>query len=162
MIKYPLSFEVEASADPEMARAWRAQASGREIPCAIPPEFEGYGGGLSPEDLYALAAANCFIATFKVFASKSRLEFGAIRVRAQLIVDRGEGGRPEMSRLNFKVVLSGVQDVDRSKYLLSKVSEGCLVLNALKSEKAFEYFVLKQGERIPSEDLVFDQRWASA
>ena len=32
----------------------------------IPSEFEGPGGGYSPEDFYALALLNCFGATFKV------------------------------------------------------------------------------------------------
>jgi organic hydroperoxide reductase OsmC/OhrA len=160
MIKYPLAFEVKAFSESDMARRWHAQASGREIACAIPPEFEGVGGGLSPEDLYALAAANCFIATFKVFASKSRLEYGAIQVGTQLIVDRGEGGRPEMSRLNFKVVLIGAKDPERAKYLLQKVSESCLVLNALKSEKHFEFLLAGRAEEVHPETLQFPQQWA--
>jgi organic hydroperoxide reductase OsmC/OhrA len=106
---------------------------------AIPKEFGGPDSGFSPEDLFALAAANCFIATFKVVAERSRLEFRELQVEALLTVDRGPDGAPWMSDLLLRVRLEGASDQERGLRLLEKTSKSCLVLNSLKTRVEFSF-----------------------
>lgn len=108
---------------------------------AIPPEFEGPGGGFSPEDLYAMALSNCFVATFKVIAERSRVTFGEIRTRSRLIVDRDEAGRPWMSKLELQIEVTEAKDVDRMRRLLEKTSGQCMILNSVKTEIVFDFLV---------------------
>ena len=75
MVKYPMSFKAQAHSPAGIQSPWSSKAEAmpeKPLTLAIPPEFEGPGGGFSPEDLYLLALENCFVATFKVFAEKSR------------------------------------------------------------------------------------------
>ena len=109
---------------------------------AIPPEFQGPGTGLSPEDLYAMALQNCFVATFKVFAEKSKFNFEKISVQAVLDVDRNAEGKPFMARIKLRVSLSGVAQEATAQRLLEKVSQNCMILNSVLSEKSFDFEIL--------------------
>src|SRR5271170_2243531 len=92
MPKFPMKFDVRASASDGMSNNWSAEAGQLSpIPCAIPPEFSGPGGAYSPEDLLALAVLNCIIATFKVYCEKGKVRFAQIEGEAALIVDLQEG-----------------------------------------------------------------------
>ena len=150
MISYPLKFNVSSKSESGINQVWQSdsapQFANQTIPytsnVAIPAEFEGPGGGYSPEDFYALALMNCFIATFKVIAEKSRLEYKSIESKGSLIVDRGEGGAPWMKSFLAEVTLNGVVDKDRALRLLEKTSQSCMILNSVKTEKTFQFSVL--------------------
>lgn len=142
MVKYPLRFEVTASAESGISRVWSSRAGDRDpVPIAIPPEFEGPGGGFSPEDLYALALMNCFAATFKVIAERSRVEYRGLSLSGALTVDRDESGAPWMKRFELSVLLEGVADPERADRVLKKTSASCLILNSVKTEIAFDFKV---------------------
>jgi organic hydroperoxide reductase OsmC/OhrA len=145
MIQYPLDFKVSSKSVAGAASAWTSEVSSAQgkltSTLAIPPEFEGPGGGYSPEDLYALALLNCFIATFKVIAEKSRLNFESIEGAGLLQVDRNESGVPWMKSFKMNFTLSGAPDLERAKRLLEKTSQSCMILNSVKTEKIFEFEV---------------------
>jgi organic hydroperoxide reductase OsmC/OhrA len=103
--------------------------------CAIPPEFEGPGKGYSPEDFFLLAVTNCFVATFKVFAEKSKLQFEDLNIQSELTVDRNEHGVPWMAKVFLDVDLINPSQPDQAARLLTKTSQSCFVLNSIKSEK---------------------------
>ena len=142
MVNYPLLFAVESSLSAGMGSTWISSGSvAQSITVAIPPEFEGPGGGFSPEDLYALALVNCFGATFKVIAEKSRLAFESLKLSGELTVDRDEAGKPWMKHFALRAELMGTPDADRARRLLEKTSESCMILNSVKTEKSFEFLV---------------------
>ena len=150
MIQYPLSFKVFSSSLPPISKTWTSEyypSHGDPVTStvAIPPEFEGPGGGFSPEDFYALALLNCFVATFKVIAEKSKLQFQDLHCEGLLTVDRDEKGIPWMSSFHLKGHLAGVVDEDRARRLLEKTSQSCMILNSVKTVKTFEWTV----ERAP-------------
>lgn len=126
---------------PAVSATWQSQVPNAPSPlvCAIPPEFDGPGGGYSPEDFYALALANCYTATFQVFAEKSNLRFEQLEVGVELIVDRDEKGRPWMAKALFQVRLQCQDLPEKAQRLLVKTSESCLVLNSVRTEKVFEF-----------------------
>jgi organic hydroperoxide reductase OsmC/OhrA len=144
MIKYPMKFAVRAAGPAGMQSAWLTQAQNfdHQIPVSLPPEFDGPGAGLSPEDLYAMALHNCFIATFKVFAEKSKLQYETIGVESVLEVDRDEKGRPWMARIHLHVTLCGVSQQENAKRILEKTSQSCMILNSVNTQKSFQFNIV--------------------
>ena len=135
MIKYPLTFKAKASATPGINETWTATSHGNPpLPCAIPKEFMGPGGGYSPEDLYGLALINCVIATFKVFAEKSGFTYEQIEGSADIIIDRGEGGKPWINRIDLHLSLSGASDKAKGETLLKEAKAACIVCSSMKTE----------------------------
>jgi organic hydroperoxide reductase OsmC/OhrA len=143
MIQYPMTFKVSSEARSGISQTWETRAESMSAPIAmsIPPEFSGPGGGYSPEDLYAAALTNCFVATFKVFAEKSRIGFEAMTIKASLTVDRNESGVPWMKAVHLAIHLAGATDLERARHLLEKTSQSCMILNSVKTEKTFEFQV---------------------
>jgi uncharacterized OsmC-like protein len=86
-----------------------------------------------------MALQNCFVATFKVFAEKSRLEFQKILVHAELKVDRNEKGAPWMASITLKVKLLGAVQKENAKRILEKTSQSCMILNSVNTSKHFEF-----------------------
>ena len=87
-----------------------------------------------------MALNNCFVATFKVYAERSRLQFLNIKIDSQLSVDRDETGSPIMKHIEMKIVLSGADtQKDLAERLLQKTSETCMVLNSTKTTKKFSF-----------------------
>jgi organic hydroperoxide reductase OsmC/OhrA len=145
MVSYPLHFEVSAGGGGGVDKPWRTgtQHTDRYTEAAIPPEFQGPGGGFSPEDLYAMSLVNCFVATFKVLAKNAQLTYEEVRAKGRLTVDRGENGRPWMSHIGIRVeVQSGGGDKAQAEQLLRKTAANCLILNSIRTEKTFEFSVI--------------------
>lgn len=143
MNKYPLFFKASAQSHSGIQSTWgtQSQSQSEELRMAIPAEFEGPGGGFSPEDLYVMALQNCFVATFKVFAEKSRLAYGNLRIETELALDRDGSGKPWMARCIFKVYLEECVQVENAKRILTRTSENCMILNSVNTEKVFEFYV---------------------
>ena len=144
MTKYPMPFTVQARSESGIQTAWATSASVElgDIKMAIPPEFEGPGTGFSPEDLFAMALQNCYVATFKVFAEKSRLQFKDIQVKTVLEVDRDDKGRPWMARAHFTITLSGANQQENARRILERTSQNCMILNSVNTSKTFDYQVV--------------------
>ena len=140
MISYPLQFTYRVEAAMGIQTPWTTQtAEGRSAPCAIPPEFEGPGHGYSPEDFFGLALLNCFIATFKVIAEKSKVPFKAITALGSLTVDRDERGRPSMKTFGIEAHVSPGADGEASRIrrVFDKTTESCIVANSVKNQVTF-------------------------
>jgi uncharacterized OsmC-like protein len=139
MIKFPMKFEVHATAAPGSASQWTSQAEHLPpIPSAIPPEFMGPGGGYSPEDLFALSLLNCLIATFKVYCEKSKIHFQEIKGKVSLTVDRLTGGTGfMMTQADVFFDIVGASDQDRARKLLDAAIKDCAVSNSIKTGKTF-------------------------
>jgi organic hydroperoxide reductase OsmC/OhrA len=141
MIQYPLQFKFSSEATSGIQVSWKTHSEfNAGLVCTIPPEFEGPGGGLSPEDLFGLAILNCFVATFKVFSEKSKLEFQRLDAKGILSVDRDEKGAPWMKAMQVEVSLAGVQidQKERALRLLEKTSQSCIVARSVKTEVSFK------------------------
>lgn len=138
MFKYPFSFFAEVDAQSGIGSLWKSTSQKIQSTCSIPPEFEGPGGGLSPEDLFAQALGNCFVATFKVFVEKSKLNFSELSTKVELVVDLDESKKPVMRRCLLKVVVSGCDNPDRVKILAEKAFKSGFIINSVKTEMAME------------------------
>ena len=139
VIKFPMKFETGASSGPGIGTVW--QAGDEKLPlinCAIPPEFNGPGGGYSPEDLFALSLLNCLIATFKVYAEKGGVNFQEIKGRISLILDKipGESGFA-MTQADVFFDVKGASDQEKAKKVLNQAIKDCAVSNSIKTGKTF-------------------------
>ncbi len=141
MTSYPVSFLAEAQSKSGINSVWNVESVGTRITCAIPPEFDGPGGGLSPEDLFAQALTNCFVATFKVYAEKSKLAFGALQVKSELVVGIGDAGKPVMQSCLMKVEITGCEKPDRIRTIAQKAFETGFILNSVKTKLDLEVVV---------------------
>ena len=119
--------------------SWTSSASGFDVIIDIPKEFDGQGNGFSPEDIYALALQNCFIATFKVIAEKSKFEFLEIFIDLDLILDKNDNQQNVMKEAHFKIKLSGTPNKEKALRLLEKTTKSCMILNSVKTELFFNF-----------------------
>lgn len=134
MISYPLSFFAKANSVSGIQSLWSIESSGKTLQCSIPTEFEGPGGGFSPEDLFAQALTNCFLATFKVYVEKSKLDFSKITAQTELIVDLDDNKKPVMKKALLKVAIDGASAPERLRALAGKALSSGFILNSVKTE----------------------------
>jgi organic hydroperoxide reductase OsmC/OhrA len=134
MITYPVSFYGISEAKPGIQNQWKVTSSNFESSCSVPMEFEGPGNTFSPEDFFLLSLKNCFIATFKVYAEHSRLNFDHLSVSAELIVDKNEFGKPAMKALKLKIVVTNPSETKKADLLIKKALSNGFILQSVKSE----------------------------
>jgi organic hydroperoxide reductase OsmC/OhrA len=113
--------------------------SRQTIELAIPPEFEGPGGAYSPEDLYVLSLLNCYLATFKFVAEKSRLVFSEIKGEGVLFVEKGAEKSLWMSRVELHFTLNGCLQNERALALMEKTKNNCMIINSVKTDVQFTF-----------------------
>ncbi len=138
-MNYPMTFKASSSSLSGISTHWQGEASSFPVGLSIPPEFEGPGGALSPEDLFCLALTNCFLATFKVYAQYSKLSYGEISLTSELVIDLDENKRPVMKKFNSLVKINGVSQIDRALMLAKKTAQSGFILNSVKTECHFEF-----------------------
>ncbi|MFI5386723.1 MAG: OsmC family protein, partial [Fimbriimonadales bacterium] len=59
-----------------------AKHSGSSLAIAVPPEFQGPGGGSSPEELLTSAIASCYTITFGIIAANRKVPVQGLHVEA--------------------------------------------------------------------------------
>ncbi len=134
MISYPVEFKAISESDFGIKTNWKVTASGFDVQCSIPKEFEGSGDALSPEDFFMMSLQNCFVATFKVFAEYSKLKFQRLLVEAKLKVNKDMENKPWMEEITLKIQLLGVKTEDHKKaqLLVQKTLDNGFILRSVK------------------------------
>ena len=115
-----------------------------EIEVATPPEFPGGHEGLwSPEHLYTAAAEICLMTTFLAIATNSKLEFKEYTSRAEGTLDKVDGSF-QMTEilLRPRVVVAAAELVERTKRVLEKAEQHCLISNSMKTKVRCEVEVV--------------------
>lgn len=142
MIQYPLEFLSETVALNGTKANWTTKSQFEVSQVSIPPEFMGPGGALSPEDLFNHALANCFVATFKVYAENSRLTFDDVTVSSKLVVDLDESKRPVMKEFFLTAKIKNPSNSDKAILLAKKASDSGFILNSVKTKCHFDFEVV--------------------
>lgn len=142
MINYPLEFNSKTLATSGVQNIWKTTSNEYESAVSIPPEFKGPGGGFSPEDLYNQALANCFVATFKVYAENSKLTFEDVHVETRLVVDLDDSKKPVMKEFYLVAKIKSPNNADKAVMLAKKASQSGLILNSVKTICHFEFHVI--------------------
>ncbi len=134
----PLTFSAQSVTTSDVLAAWTSKASGMSVTTDIPKEFAGLGQGFSPEDYYTLALQNCYIATFKVIADKSKLQYEKLEVNVTIVLDKNDEQIMVMKKAIFDVNLHGAANLERANRLLEKTTKSCMILNSVKTELIFD------------------------
>lgn len=148
MISYPVVFQSKTEASSGLGGSWPVIASTNTAECAVPREFGGSGAAFSPEDFFALAVANCFVATFKVYAQASRLSFGNVHVTCDLVVDRDESQQPVMKSCTLNIDIIDAEKPDRIRTIAEKALRCGFILNSVKTEVKPQLRIFSLGEKI--------------
>ena len=114
------------------------------LPVAAPPSFGGHPGIWSPEHLFVLSVASCWMTTFLAVAQASKLEFSAIECPGTGILEKGEDWRFWIPRivLRPRVTILREEDRERATRVIEKSEAVCLISNSMKSEVTLESEVL--------------------
>lgn len=137
----PLSFDAQSQSHPGIQQLWHSKASSGELELAVPAEFGGPGGALSPEDLFNHALTSCFVGTFKVYAEKSKLNFEQMTTESRVIVDFGPDKKMVVKEFFLKAQIFRPSDSERALLLAKKASESGIILNSLKTQCHFEFLI---------------------
>src|SRR4051812_6358388 len=85
-----------------------AEHSGASVDVAVPPEFQGPGGGTNPEELLTSAIAACYSITFGIIAANRKVPVQSMHVEA---VGQVEQNGPSLKYTSItikpRIVLSG-------------------------------------------------------
>lgn len=112
-----------------------------DLVMAIPPEFGGPGETYSPEDLYALSLMNCYFATFKYIAEKSKLIYDSISAEATLNVGKGDRAALWMESIVIDVTIVGCPNKERALKMLESTKSQCMIINSVNTKVDFNFFV---------------------
>jgi organic hydroperoxide reductase OsmC/OhrA len=101
---------------------------------AAPPAFGGPAGEWSPEHLFVLSAAACWMTTFLAVSSASSLEITAVECPGEGVLERGDDRRFFISSIALKprVTIVHERDRDRAVRLLEKAEAACLISNSMR------------------------------
>ncbi len=143
MIKFPMKFEVAASAKSGIQSSWSAHAGDLPpISCAIPLEFNGPGKGYSPEDLFGASILNCLIAIFKVYCEKQQVSFSEIKGKVILTIDRAPSENIiSVTHVDAHLEVVGATDIEKAKKIMNSSVKDCIISNSIKAGKTFHIIV---------------------
>lgn len=97
-----------------------------------PPEFDGPEGFWSPESMLVASVANCYVLSFRAVARASRLEWEALDVSVEGVLDRVERvTRFVAFTVKARLVLANAEQSALAHGVLDKAKRACLVTNSL-------------------------------
>jgi len=97
-----------------------------------PPEFDGPEGFWSPESMLVASVANCYVLSFRAVARASRLEWEALDVSVEGVLDRVEGvTRFVAFTVRPRLVLADAEKSTLARTVLDKAKRACLITNSL-------------------------------
>jgi organic hydroperoxide reductase OsmC/OhrA len=129
-------------------RALATSADGLpELVVGPPPAFDGMAGVWSPEHLFVLAAASCWLTTFLTMARLSSFDVVDVEVEASGDVARRADRRFHVPSivLRPRVTIAHETDRERALRLIAKAEAGCLVHLSMRTEVALEPVVSALG-----------------
>ena len=119
-----------------------------DLSIAPPPSFGGPAGFWTPEHLFVLAAASCWLTTFLAVAAASKLDFVAVDCPGTGVLEQGEDRRFRISTivLHPRVTVTRAEDRERAARLVEKAESLCLIRNSMRTEIRLEAEVLVRVE----------------
>ena len=103
-----------------------------ELKSAPPLDYDGPGDAWSPEHLLLAAVETCFLFTLRAVAKAAKIEFAALELSSEGIVDRQERvTRFTEIVLRLRLTLPQGTNRDRALWVLQKSEQSCLVSASL-------------------------------
>ena len=141
MVEYSEYYSAHAEATDD-ADDWTTESRDR-FEIGIPPEFGGEFDGPAPENYYAVALTNCYVATFKVMAANSDLEFERMTADGTLRL-RPDDGDTVVDSFDLDVELAA-ETVDRkTEILLERTQDHCFILQSVDFDVTVDHSVVTE------------------
>ena len=99
------------------------------------------GNEVSPEDLYLLSLLNCLIATFKVFAEKSKLGYESLDGFAKLNLIQEPSGVSSFKNIDIKLELFSPDNRVKAERLFNKVESQSMILNSVTTKVDINWII---------------------
>jgi len=116
------------------------------IDFSTPPEFGGEANLWTPEHFLLAAVGSCYVATFRGVAEASKLEFQAIEVTVEGLIEKRDGSlRFTKIFLRPEATIYRAEDQDRALRVVEKAERVCLVARSLSSEIVMEPKVMVEA-----------------
>ena len=115
-----------------------AAHSGTSNQIAVPPEFQGSGGGTNPEELLASSVASCYTMTFAIIAQNRKLPVSSITTEATAQVEQN-GAQFTYTAINIRPTITldaGASD-DQAKLAEDMAHNAdlyCIITNAVRDK----------------------------
>lgn len=139
MVEYSEDYHAQATATDDTDR-WTTESRG-QFEVGIPQEFGGTFDGPAPENYYAIALTNCYVATFTVMADNSDFTFQEVNADGTLRL-RPDDGSTVVDSFDLTVELQ-VESPDRkAEVLLKRTQEHCFILQSVDFPVSVEYEVI--------------------
>jgi organic hydroperoxide reductase OsmC/OhrA len=141
---HPFPHLYHVTADGRAEGVVRVAAEGLPaLDTSAPPEFDGPPGLWSPETMLAGAVANCFILSFRAVARASRLDWQALDVSVEGVLDRVDGvTRFKRFEIAARLCLPEGASETLARTVLDKAKKVCLVTNSLNADCVLQAQVL--------------------
>ena len=133
MQDFPHHYLVSANAEAEGNVALKVDDM-PQLVSASPAEFGGPGDQWSPEHLLVASVGDCFILTFRAIAQASKLQWDALEVKTEGVLDRVDRVT-QFTGFTVRATLTVPAGTDEAKAqrLLEKAEGVCLVTASLKA-----------------------------
>ncbi|HVT14137.1 MAG TPA: OsmC family protein [Fimbriimonadaceae bacterium] len=132
---YPIAVEWAGGRDGK--GKFTAKHSGASLDIAVPPEFQGPGGAVSPEELLTSAIASCYTVTFGIIAANRKLPVEDIQVEAVGQVEQnGPSFKYTSVTVRPRITLASEATDDQVKLaedMAHKADSYCIVTNAVRA-----------------------------
>jgi Ohr subfamily peroxiredoxin len=115
----------------------RAQGHGRtsdgalEVELRLPTEMGGEGGGINPEQLFAVGFASCFESALGVVARRQKVEADDVRIDSKVMLLPTEERGFQLA-VELDVTLPSIDDRDRAAELVRAAHRVCPYSNATR------------------------------
>lgn len=134
--------EYVANVDWKGGRAGRGRLeipeSGDSLEVAVPPEFNGPGGGTNPEELLTSSVAACYSITLGIIAENRKLPITSIRVQAVGQVEQNGASLVYTAIRVSPVVVMGAEATDAqielARDMAMKADHYCIITNAIRDK----------------------------
>jgi len=121
---------------------WEGERKGRlfcadkpDIQIAPPPEFKGYPGIWTPEDLFIATVNSCIMTTFLYYAEREGLKFLSYESQVQGVLERvGREFMFSTIKIMPKILIEKDCDVHRIKEVIKLSEKYCFISNSIKSK----------------------------
>ncbi len=114
------------------------QHSGAGVKIAVPPEFQGPGGGTSPEELLTSAIASCYSLTFGIIAENRKLPVKRLTAQAVGEVEQA-GAQFTYTKITIRpeIVIEASATDDQialTEDMAHKADLYCIITNAVRGK----------------------------
>lgn len=109
-----------------------------QVTVSSAPEYKGDPNCADPEKLLTSALASCHMLTFLAIAELKNFQVESYLDRATGFLEKGENGRPELSRIELRpsIVFGGDNQPDAAalQRLHASAHRNCFIANSIKAK----------------------------